>query len=383
MSDDDIQQVGAADYYFGSGDSDDKAKTGKPAAPAPAAAAAPAAAPSPREKLMAAVQSRLKKNLGRSPYPMVSDIINALTQFQNNIDLLAQDDKIGQNINFSTLVIDDFATVLAAVSGNALQNQHRQLISRVKTLFQEQFAKRELPPEIKMLLAQLQIPFLKISFIESDLLNQSDFSGRILFNQVVELGRTVDRQLLKHNPLYAEYFRIIKSVSRKFDRDITIFNDIIMSSNLLRQKMRGEDVAPAKAPAPAPIPAPPPPPQKTPDQIRGDKINSLLEKAQRGKKLPTRIVQFLTTTWKGVLDTTLGKYGENHAQFENACEFLERLAWISDMQLNLSDDNVIKDTFAELVIRLNRGIEAVGDNSKLQEQCNRLLLDLFYDKISR
>ncbi len=381
---DELVQCNAADFFFDTGRftreelAPVEVKNNK-VVPAPARAET---RHTPREQFIRAVQEYLALLQNEQPVPSAGQLIKTLSLMQTKIKFLGMDATGQRKIHFSVAIIDDFTAILRAACGGTVEKSYLETIKEVRDRFHEQF-KKNLPQEIKMLLAELQVPFLKIAFIDRNLLHKGVFPGNNLFNALVYLGENIAADRIIEHPAFKECAQALQYILDNFDSDITVFTEMMKAAPTLHRHLEegrsgsGKQGSVARQePAPAAKPA----------DARGksgaaDKINYLLEKNIKGKKLPTKVVHFLYDTWQEVLLAIEKRQGEASPEFRQAVELLEGLTWISDMQLALKDGKAIKEMFAEIWVKLDDGLREIGMRGKNKEQICKMMLDLFVDKM--
>ncbi len=405
--DDDLLQCNAADFFFGI------AKPEQALAPVQVkdSTVVPAqrkneAQLSPRDQFIHAVQEYLALLQNEQKLPSADHLVNTLTLMQTKIKFLGMDKNALRKLHYSTAVIDDFTGILRAACSGNIDRSYLEPIKQVRDKFGEQFRKN-LGQEINMLLAELQIPFLKIAFIDSKLLDNDAFPGNSLFTAIVRLGETVPADKILEDPVYRECRGALRHILKDFESDVSLFTSLLQSSPLLNKQMApgAEHISPPKksnvvkafradVPVTTVISGTPTsadlvetPASRVIAEISTapttdpDTITYILEKNQKGKKLPPKVVNFTSSTWKDVLVQTLEMHGENSQAFRRAVELVEGLTWITDMQLNLQDSMAIKQMYAEIWLRLDDGLREIKAAEAQKEEICKMMLDLFLDRM--
>ncbi|MDH5650029.1 MAG: DUF1631 domain-containing protein [Gammaproteobacteria bacterium] len=406
--DDDLVQCNAADFFFDG--LQPKTNTNASGASKTYTKATP-----PRELFIRALQEYLALLQNDQEKPSPDHLVNTLNLMQTKIRFLGMDDKVQRNIHGSTAVIDDFTAILHAACRGAIDPGYLEAIKIVRDKFNEQFRKN-LPQQANMLLAELQVPFLKLAFIDKSLLLKATFAGNTLVTVIAHTATAIAAEKLRHDSVYQECYSVVQHILANFENDTTLFTRLMKTSEILQKQMapgaesidppaksnvikvfpplkpkadisvrqdnREIQAAKDKLDGPdksvqAPVPVPALPVLSKSEEL----INYVLDKNQKGKKLPAEVARFFNDTWKQVLHTSLEKYGESSTAYRRTVELVENLAWITDLQLNMQDAKTIKQIYAEIWVRLDEGLREIDIDQSRKEDICKVVLDLFHEKI--
>lgn len=394
--DSDIMQCSAADFFFDAPAPEPpppppppprkpvaKPKPGVKAAAKPASAAPPVRAkPAPppavkkpvnqRKQFIDSIENLLRKLKGNSKAPTSQALVSALSIMQDKLQFLSlEHSRSFSMLNFNTVIIDDFVEILVNTCDGSLNKEQSEITDQVRNLFEKQLEDKKLAPQAKLLLVQLQLPFLKIGFLNRKLLANKAFPGNRLFEQIVFVGKNATPDAVSKNPVYKECGRLVKTVVENFRSDIKVFTELEKSSAVLKNK-----TPTAKSNQPK---------QKVVNDMVAKgmaKAEKVVKKYVRQGRMPTRIHKFLITLWVTVLATAITRHGENSVQYQDGLQFLQELIWLSELVPTAADQRAMKETFIEIWIDLDEGLGLIECSREQKEEVCSMLLDLYVSKMN-
>lgn len=209
--------------------------------------------------------------------------------------------------------------LLPAIAAQKLQLLHDQLVL-VDRLFQYIVEDNNLPPEARVVLRYLQLPYARIALVDAGLLQNNKHPAKVLLNQVMEVcaGWQPDCQALAND----ELFRMLSGTIQAFletermetlnYREMTF--DYLAYGEAQRQKNEqatrrlldsqvGADVA---------------------DAIR-DTVSNLIEKKMAGRKIPDAARRMLSEGWNHLLYIIALKQGLASAEWQQALAVVDQL----------------------------------------------------------
>ncbi|HJW57636.1 MAG TPA: DUF1631 family protein [Burkholderiaceae bacterium] len=160
--------------------------------------------------------------------------------------------------------IQDSLSIPAAASSPASDPQHASLLAGIKSrvpqgtlsqvdenvitllskIFDVVFRDRHIPAEIKALIGFLQVPVLKAALTDQDFFFKEEHPARRLIDILTKSGLEWDQAKGQDDPLFQRIKHNVDRVQQNFDREITIFSDVVSD---LESFIKAEETASANA----------------------------------------------------------------------------------------------------------------------------------------
>ncbi len=113
---------------------------------------------------------------------------------------------------------------------------HGAVINLVALLFDFILEDHQLQPEMKQLIARLQVPFVKVALLDKGFFEKNEHPARLLLNRLAEAATGWQKQ--EDDGLYETLESCVHGVLRDFDEDISLFEDSLQA---LEAKMQPEN----------------------------------------------------------------------------------------------------------------------------------------------
>ena len=163
-------------------------------------------------------------------------VITALSLMQKNIDTILFNDKTANAHNIkldSNLLLE----IEQLIRNNTQKDQcvaiDHDTVDVIKMMFDIIFEDDRLTNEIKLTLAKLQIPLLKVAILDKTYFSENAHPAEVLVNKLTDAALA----LKKNDPSFEQEASLIVSrVLNEFSDDASIFKKIINTSTLLNGK---------------------------------------------------------------------------------------------------------------------------------------------------
>lgn len=99
-----------------------------------------------------------------------------------------------------------------------------ELLARI---FDFVFSDPHIPGEIKALIAQLQIPTLKVALLDKDFFFKESHPARVLIDTLAKSSVQLNAETAADDPLYQMIEGIVERVQQEFDQQIDLFSDVV------------------------------------------------------------------------------------------------------------------------------------------------------------
>ena len=261
-------------------------------------------------------------------------------------------------------------TMLAAENVNerrSLGQLEFDAINLVSMLFQFILDDGSLAEPMKALIAQLQIPLLKVAMLDSTFFGSGGHPARKLLNNIATaaLGWTADGSS-KRDPLLDKIESIVETLLQDFDEDLAIFDslqqdfDVFLATEARRANLlekRAVDAANGKA--------------------RSHQARLVVQKKLGdrvlGRKLPVMVVQLLREAWSNVLFLACVKDGMKSDVWADALNTVDLLIWsVAENEPSRSRKELLQK-MPELLKKLRMGLTQISyDPFKMNTQFTEL-----------
>jgi hypothetical protein len=226
-------------------------------------------------------------------------------------------------------------------------------IDLVGMLFEFILADRNLPVEMQVLLARLQIPYLKVALLDRRLFAHRNHPARKLLDALADAGKGWSTDSDRDHRLYEKVKSIVDRLLQDFDDDMGIFDRLSVE---LQEFL---DVGRKRAELAE---------QRVAESTRGrEKLEHARRRAAReivdrvgNRHLPALAHGVLTRAWANYLVLTLLRQGEASPEFRDAVRFVDDFVITT---IPVSDDNArnaLRQRLPGIERNLRRGLAAVA-----------------------
>jgi len=252
-----------------------------------------------------------------------SDIVSALSNLQHQ--------QIGQPVNLVQKSKLDYSRLLnnlmpSETSNNGYSPLDTDVINLVSMLFDFILDDRQLQPDMKALIARLQIPILKVAIMDSSFFDRGGHPARKLLNEIASAAIGWNKNNNgKRDRLAEKIESIVSTILTDFNNEISLFDSLLQDFTTFIdiEQRRGLLVE-----------------QRTKDSERGKAagdvakqtvettINLIIQdKAFRDKKVPACVLDILSEAWSRVMTLHFLKGGDESREWKRACKVASELIW--------------------------------------------------------
>jgi Protein of unknown function (DUF1631) len=189
-------------------------------------------------------------------------------------------------------------------------------IDLVGMLFEFILEDRNLPVEMQVLLARLQIPYLKAAILDRKLFAHRQHPARRLLDGLADQAKSWSEESDRDHRLFEKVKSIVEQLLHDFDDDMSIFDRLLVDLQQFQEinKRRSELAE-----------------QRVAESTRGrEKLEQARRRAAReiidrigDQKLPPLVHGVLARAWANHLVLTLLRQGEASPEFKNALRFVD------------------------------------------------------------
>ncbi|NOX42213.1 MAG: DUF1631 domain-containing protein [Gammaproteobacteria bacterium] len=349
------------------------------------------------------------------------DIVTALSLMQHNIDTLLFDNDSGE-FRLDTKIISDFERLLHINMSSTMNKTDVDTIDVVRMMFDIIFEDKRLSNKTKTLLAKLQIPVLKVAFLDNAYFSDDPHPAERLINKLTDAAISLTKIDDNNSPsFYPELNAIVTRITNEFTDDAAIFSGILESSQLFKKEKQNktnpstqhlydateklkllsnriqksystDNIKKSVDDKSANINVKtisknklnPPIAATAYDSIINTKnsahTNQLITNAIRKKiiadELPREVRDFLTTTWANVATRIYNDHSDKSEIWKTTISVVDQLAWIFQPKSNFEDKQKITNIIPRLVTNIQDGLDSTNSVSKNKTQLFATLLSI-------
>jgi hypothetical protein len=309
-----------------------------------------------------------------APLPSANELLGALSILQSQIvsagplQFTQSDDTAALNREVLQLK-EQLLTQIGSLRGertSRVANIDEDTIDLVGMLFEFILEDRNLPTSMQVMLARLQIPYLKAAILDRKLFAHRTHPARRLLDSLAEQAKGWSEESDRDHRLHDKVKSIVDQLLHEFDDDMGIFE------RLLTDLQQFQDVNKRRSEVAE---------QRVAESTRGrEKLEQARRRAAREildrvgtQKLPPLLHGVLARAWANHLVLTLLRQGEASPEYRSALHFVDD--FIASAQP--AADAASRQTLQQLLPGIERSLRLGLVNVAFQEQdIDRLLAQL-------
>jgi hypothetical protein len=257
----------------------------------------------------------------------------------------------------------DFNRLNADQAGPA----ENQVIDIVSMIFDFFFDDDNLPAQIKVLIGRLQIPILKVAFLDESFFNHKKHPARKLLDTIAHASLGWGEDLKQEKVLIDNIEQVVNSLVNEFEQDIDVFEkawkDIrqfladenekaqIADELLKQQELEREQL----------------------ETEARDAASRLIRKLTTDRELSFEVTQFLDSIWNPVLFHIFITMGESSDHWENIRRISSTFIWTLIPKYSKEERVKILDTLPSLLRAMSKGMDLITIDTEAQNQIFQML----------
>ncbi len=232
--------------------------------------------------------------------------------------------------------------------------QDDTLIDVVAMFFDVILQDRHLPDIVRAMIAQLQIPILKVAMIDKDFFAKKSHPSRQFLNALSHAGLGVSEKNTKiKSAVFEKMEELVARVLMDFDNDVEIFTELFEEFEIfMGQQQRQIDLIEERSRKAT----------KSTEQLELTKRKAAYEIALRlnGHSIPEFVLLFLDDAWKDVLVLALLRHEREPQEVDKCMRVIERLInSVSEPANNKEKESVLAD-LGRLLKDIKVGLENIS-----------------------
>jgi hypothetical protein len=312
---------------------------------------------------------------GAMPLPSANELLGALSVLQSqiaNAGPLPQQNSAHDAADLSNEVLQlkvQLLNQIGALRGerpNHVATIDEDTIDLVGMLFEFILEDRNLPAQMQVLLARLQIPYLKAAILDRKMFAHRQHPARRLLDGLAEQAKAWSEESDRDGRLHDKVKVIVEKLLHEFDDDLGIFDRLLLDLQQFHDvnKRRSELAE-----------------QRVAESTRGrEKLEQARRRAAREiidrigqQQLPPLVHGVLARAWANHLVLTLLRQGESSSAFRSALHFVDDFIASTRPMKNSEDRHLLRQSLPNIERSLRLGLANVA----FQEQdIERLLSQL-------
>ena len=237
-------------------------------------------------------------------------------------------------------------------------------IDLVSMLFEFILEDRNLPPQMQVLLARLQIPYLKAAILDRRLFAHRQHPARRLFDSLADVAKGWSDESDKDRRLHDKVKTIVEQLLHEFDDDMGIFDRLLADLQEFQELTRKRAELAE---------------QRVAESTRGrEKLEQARRRAAReileridGKPIPPLVHGVLARAWANYLVLILLRQGEDSPEFADGLRFVNEFV----ASTRLGNDEESRATLRQMLPGIERALRRGLANVAFQENDVERLLD--------
>ncbi len=230
--------------------------------------------------------------------------------------------------------------------GKALGRADEDIIDIVSMLFDFILGDGALPDRAKALLARLQIPMVKVAFLDKSFFSSRRHPARQLLNELAQAVANPDAP----EAVYRCTAEAVDRILQEFEDDVDVFAQVL--------EVYRRDIAPEAATAPEPGP------DAGPVAAARDRARATLARCLEGRDPPAVVAALLHDAWMEVLTEIALDEQADPADWDGAVEVVERVLWSVEPKTGYEERKRLIGAIPGLLRDLRRGLARISVPSR-------------------
>ena len=317
--------------------------------------------------LFSARRGGMPENLpvgGPLQVPTVNELIGALSVLQSQAATVGSPLPLRGGASASNAAVmqevahlkEQLLTQIGSLRGERpgqVATMDEDTIDLVGMLFEFILEDRNLPAEMQVLLARLQIPYLKAAILDRRLFAHRQHPARRLLDSLADVAKGWSPESDRDHRLHDKVKSVVDALLQEFDDDLTIFDRLNLElQDFQDQSRRRSELAE----------------QRVAESTRG---REKLEQARRraAKEILTRIGDYtlpplihgiLSRAWANYMVLTILRQGEESSEFRDSLRFVNDFIASTRPARSLEDRRMLRQMLPGIERSLRRGLANVA-----------------------
>ncbi len=282
---------------------------------------------------------------GETSSAQTAQLLNALSILQNDANMRQQP---GGEVKRQVL------TELGKLGDQTrTSSDEEDTIDLVAMLFDFILSDPNLPQPMQVMLARLQIPYIKVALIDRQLFAARDHPARKLLDTLADLALGWTAKTDRGQRLHKHMDSVVERVIRDFDDDLALFDNLRDELNEFVARLQKRAQVAEK---------------RTTEATEGKQrlqqarriASDIIENHLGTRKLPSIVAEILSKPWANVLVLTCLRHGVESNEFDAAKAFVQKLIWSTEPKTDKASVSGLQAELPQLTQQLRNGLEMVA-----------------------
>lgn len=325
-----------------------------------------------REQFLDCIKSLMIRQRGRNRFPDRNSILTILNMMQNNRELVSgrEEDRGALGAEQLEQPLADFTRILVAASSGSVNQSQLEAVNSIRTTFRKLLADERLGARARVLISDLQIPYLKINFIERGFLKKADHPAtQVLKKMMLASFRFSSKTFFDNDPVYKECVRVHARIMDEFENRMEVFDDILRSSRLFGDSgTSGQGVVADSHNLLA--------------LEEGSPVSRLISMKLDKRRISEDIEGFIRGPWAAVMVRIREQYGERHRLWAQSISVIDRLIWLTQPRSGSRQKADLQARFPGLLLDIEEGMKLISYSRPYKEGLVAKLMQIYADQLS-
>jgi hypothetical protein len=265
---------------------------------------------------------------------------------------------------------DELMLQIQRLSGQAkahVSGSDEDTIDLVGMLFEYILQDHTIPAPMQVLLARLQIPYLKVAILDRRMFAHASHPARKLLDQLADAAKGWSEESDRDHRLFDKVKSVVETLLQDFDDDIGVFERQLAEFNqFVEQNRKRAELAESRATEAA----------RGRERLQDARRRAAQEILTRigGRNLPTLLRGVLTRPWANYLVLIVLRQGVESPEFRAAVHFVDDFVATTDMPHGDAERAQYKSALASIEKHLRAGLTTVAFQ---EPDIDRLLAELW------
>jgi hypothetical protein len=265
---------------------------------------------------------------------------------------------------------DELMLQIQRLSGQAkahVSGSDEDTIDLVGMLFEYILQDHTIPAPMQVLLARLQIPYLKVAILDRRMFAHATHPARKLLDQLADAAKGWSEESDRDHRLFAKIKSVVETLLQDFDDDIGVFErQLAEFTQFVEQNRKRAELAESRATEAA----------RGRERLQDARRRAAQEILSRisGRNLPTLLRGVLTRPWANYLVLIVLRQGVESPEFRAAVHFVDDFVGTIDPPRGDTERTRYKNALASIEKHLRAGLTTVAFQ---EPDIDRLLVELW------
>lgn len=271
------------------------------------------------------------------------EIIYALSQLQGSHEIsIARNQGQTNDVIIRNKILEKISRRMSDGVGKHIHKSDATTIRIVSKLFNYILDDPGLPSTIKLLLAQLQIPLIKVAILDNRFFALRSHPARQLLNELARACSGMESINRENDSIHQMVRYVVSRLTSEFDRDTEIFSNMLQVFTQFAERERKSNKLA----------------EEMLEEAR-DYVAKEIEDRVTGNRLPPLIENILVDAWKDVLIHLYLRDGKDSESWKTAIEVADDLIWSVQPKLVVSERTRLINKIPAILNGLRDGLTLI------------------------